>query len=292
MAEHPYSGEGTTAENGGYQILTAITQNSSSTDSDYDYPSDPTRVLIQQAVTATTGNEDRLEIAAATNHSPAFGEMSQEAKRVSLGGLDAVPDLLFRNAGGVEDAQDSLSSSEGESSGPDAAVAEPNLIRQIIPSPKSHRTGMDSKASKKVEVDGGDDKLFLTGNLANCSNIRAGLPSNDTSSPVNNEFADEGIYQGLVMTDKQKRNLGILPESLYMTTNLLEKGALIESMSLSIPAVAVEVPEVPLPPNSPSIFTKDTLVVADTIPRAPPPKPPRREKGWSRLQGSVCAYIC
>ena len=60
-------------------------------------------------------------------------------------------------------------------------------------------------------ADGGDDKLFLTGNLSNAFHGVHTDPAQDDS-----EFADEGIYQGLVMTDRQKKNLGILPDSLYM----------------------------------------------------------------------------
>ena len=281
MAEPPYLGEGpaangngSTAEIGGYQILNPIAQGSD--DSDYDYPTDPEAVvLIQQAVTASTGNEERLELVpskAAANFSPASLEkMSLEAGGMSLGSLGTVPDQLLGEGGG------SLSSSEGDSSDPDVSVAGPSLIRQVHSKPGTGaRAGMEGGVP-----DGGDDKLFLTGNLSNPFHGVQTDPAQD-----DNEFADEGIYQGLVMTDTQKKNLGILPESLYMTTNLLQKSDLIESLCLSLPVVAVEVPEVPLPPNTPSIFKTDTVVcdggrgrVFGSIPRGPPPRPPRKEKG-------------
>lgn len=275
MAQRPNSGRG---DGGGYQILSSISQNtSSSNDSDYDYPADPTvRVVVLQQASPISPDDSRLQLvpqpeaAYANTHA-----MSQEAGGIQLGALDSVPcQLLGDHAADTRVVQDSLSSSEADSSGPEASVAQPSVVRQVLSGPRPRTGAMDNSSSARVVSDGGnDEKLFLTGNLMDCHQ-RVG-------SPVESEFADEGIYQGLVMTDKQKRHLGILPESLYMTVNLMEKGDLIESMSLSIPATAVEVPEVPLPPDSPSIFGKPEPSCLDTTPRiAPPPKPPRRgEKG-------------
>ena len=132
-------------------------------------------------------------------------------------------------------------SSSGESSDPGSA---PTVVRQE-----------NLKKNSRGEMDEGDKKLYVIGNLG--SNH---LPSGVKAYSSDTEFEDDGIYQGLIMTDTQKKSLGILPESIYMTTNLLEKGDLIESLSTSFSLeVAVEVPEVPLPPHSPSLFTKDTI---------------------------------
>ena len=35
-------------------------------------------------------------------------------------------------------------------------------------------------------------------------------------------LSEQGIYQGLVMTDQDKEEIGIMPECVYMATNLLE----------------------------------------------------------------------
>ena len=85
-----------------------------------------------------------------------------------------------------------------------------------------------------------DDKLFITGNLENSEPAlsfksslrrRSGAVSEGNANPDNQReemweeegeglLEEQGIYQGLVMTDEQRRRLGIMPESIYMTTNL------------------------------------------------------------------------
>ena len=84
-----------------------------------------------------------------------------------------------------------------------------------------------------------DDKLFIEGTLEDDqpplsfkSSIRsrsgamsegAAIPKEDGKEEEGQEaglLEDQGIYQGLMMTDEQRRQLGIMPESIYMTTNL------------------------------------------------------------------------
>lgn len=255
---NPYKGDGvddSAAVAGGYQILSTITQNSSSSESNYDYPADPCLLY--------TGSSKQLQeprtAALISANAPA---LEMEAKKVpsASGHSDNAWSLEPANSA----ISESFSSSEGDSTDPGTVT----IVRQV-PSPRLR---------PNAEM-AGDEKLYITGNLVeNCPSVFFKTGSGSLS---NGGFADEGIYQGLIMTDKQKKNIGILPESIYMTTNLMEKGALIESMSLldSAPAVAVEIPEVPLPPSSPPIFTGETLIATNTIPQAPPPKPPRREKG-------------
>lgn len=257
-------------EAGGYQILNQVTQDSSGSDSSYDYPvvTDPAAGIFEQLqrVTPSEVEAAALAMAAETRKVPADSAL--------LGLGDDVEERVgFANT-------DSFSSSEGDSSDP-GEDRRHSIVRQIPsqgiipPMDRGHP--------------GADDKLYITGTLENCPSVFF----KTATIPVSNEdFEDEGIYQGLVMTDRQKLNLGILPESIYMTNNLIRKGALIESLSLSptIPAVAVEVPEVPLHPSSPSIF-KDAGVPS-TIPKHPPPSMPARR---SRIQpnsgGDIIMYL-
>ena len=254
-----------------YQVLSTITQSSSSAESDYDYPTNPL-LLVRQIQDNKQLPEEKIELALPAPPPGYLADLSMEEARqkMTTEDLNSLSYNLFENAEASQSlVQDSFSSSGGEESSDFGAEAgEPAIIRQVA-SPKS-------KKPKPEPVE--DQKIYITGNLVDCNPPQ----SMDLSSTLltDEEFADEGIYQGLVMTDVEKKNLGILPESLYMTTNLIKMGDLIESMSLSVPAVAVEVPEVPLPLTSPSLFTRDTITltpVADTIPkRIPPRKPPRR----------------
>ena len=257
----------------GYQILHSVERLSSSSSGDYDYPDTPLLLLESASAQqpearqqqAAVSEEEKLEHRSARkkNGAAATTGMSaaKPAKKQPLGG---------DNGGDLEPLQpSSFSSSEEDSSGGGAdTLTRHSAIKQAR---------MD-----QVVANNPDDKIYIRGTLENCpSSI---FFKTSTTKPVTEEeFAEEGIYQGLHMTDKQKKNFGILPESLYMTTNLIKKGALIESISLldSVgEAVAVGVPEVPLPPGSPPIFPKEPFSDSPTMPvTPPPPKPPRRERG-------------
>lgn len=136
---------------------------------------------------------------------------------------------------------------------------EPTLIRQI--KLNGTRQGLDEEIGKDD-----DEKLYLVGNFSGCY----------SESRNDSEFADEGIYQGLGTTDIQKKELGILPEAIYMTTKLIEKGAFIESLALSAAVSPIEVPEVPLCPSLSPIFTKQGSM--DTLPLTGLHKPRPRSK--------------
>ena len=242
-------------EAGGYQILNPVTQDSSGSESSYDYPVDTDPVTFHHLQQVTPSEIEAAALAMAA------GEACEVPTDSAL--LELRDNVGFANT-------DSFSSSEGDSSDPGEGRRH-SIVRQV-PSQASNISPMD-------RGHGSDDKLYITGTLDNCPSV---FFKTATVPVSNEEFEDEGIYQGLVMTDRQKLNLGILPESIYMTNNLIRKGALIESISLSptIPAVAVEVPEVPLHPLSPSIF-KDP--VPSTIPKNPPPSTPSRISS-SRIQ--------
>jgi hypothetical protein len=264
--EEPYreNGVADATEVEGYQILTPISQNSSS-ESDYDYPrdaNDTTFLLPVSEVPAAARKQLQGQASRSSKGNaprPPGDIMELEATKRAQPTLD--------NASLVEGGGSS-SSSEGDSS--DAGKV--TIVKQVP---------LPTLSSRPTAEHHGDEKLYITGNLM--ENDPSIFFKTGTGTAFSGEFADEGIYQGLIMTDKQKNNIGILPESIYMTTNLLEKGDLIESMSLldTSPAVAVEVPEVPLPPSSPPIFSKDSVV--DTVPKNAPPKPPRRERGKDKL---------
>ena len=48
------------------------------------------------------------------------------------------------------------------------------------------------------------------------------------------ELEEEGIYQGLRITDEQRQQIGIMPESIYMTVALETSRAVLENMSMEI----------------------------------------------------------
>ena len=74
----------------------------------------------------------------------------------------------------------------------------------------------------------GDKKLYVTGSLVH---NRAPLSFKSGSG---RGLEEQGIYQGLVMTNTEKKRLGIMPESIYMTANLEQWAYELEHMSLKI----------------------------------------------------------
>ena len=226
-----------------YHTLTEVNQSSSDNDSDgYDYPLAVASGLYPSSIVAAAAAADqtmaRVNAAAQLEKSGTWEV--QEDKEGTLTATSERP-------GGVGSSS-SLSDSEGEASA---------VIRQ---------TGSRVRIGQKNQNEG-DDKLYVKGSL-NCT--QSNLPDSKTDE----QFADEGIYQGLVMTNKEKEELGILPEAIYMTTKLIENSELIESLSLSTAAAsAVQVPEMPLPPNSPSLFKDGGANGKNTLPISSPPQP-------------------
>lgn len=122
---------------------------------------------------------------------------------------------------------------ESLSSASDSSLSDSEVFKEIRQQFPSHH---DPDAVN-------DDKLFISGNLENSTpplsfkssvRQRSGAVSEGSAIPEEDEeggkengagpgeglLEEQGIYQGLVMTDEQRRQLGIMPESIYMTTNL------------------------------------------------------------------------
>ena len=75
-----------------------------------------------------------------------------------------------------------------------------------------------------------DEKIYVTGNLV----PSRPMLSFKTRQSSREEIEEEGIYQGLVITDEQKQQLGILPESIYMTATLETWSDELENMSMEM----------------------------------------------------------
>ena len=108
----------------------------------------------------------------------------------------------------------------------------PTLIRQSW-------TGRQQEMEK-------DEKLYVLGTLVE---NRAPLSFKSRVARLNSagSIEDQGIYQGLVMTDSERRRLGIMPESIYMTAALEQWADELEHMTLKLHTGGV-----PEPPRQPS----------------------------------------
>ena len=118
------------------------------------------------------------------------------------------------------------------------------------------------RQSTKSTSDGteDDEKLYLVGDLVENAapfSFKSGIILNRTDS--GGSLEEQGIYQGLVMTDAEKQRLGILPESIYMTANLEQWGEELEHMSVRLntagsteaSAASYQVPQVTFPRDTP-----------------------------------------
>ena len=118
------------------------------------------------------------------------------------------------------------------------------------------------QSTKSTTSDGteDDDKLYLVGDLIENAaplSFKSGITLNRTDS--SGSLEEQGIYQGLVMTDAEKQRLGILPESIYMTANLEQWGEELEHMSVRLntaasteaSAASYQLPQVTFPRNTP-----------------------------------------
>ena len=93
---------------------------------------------------------------------------------------------------------------------------------------------------------------------------RATLQRTDSSGSLQ----EQGIYQGLVMTNAEKQRLGILPESIYMTANLEQWGEELEHLSIRVETVSegtfvddatYQLPTVTFPRGTPANVTARKL---------------------------------
>ena len=119
-----------------------------------------------------------------------------------------------------------------------------------------------------------DEKLYLVGDLVENAapfSFKSGIILNRTDS--SGSLEEQGIYQGLVMTDAEKQRLGILPESIYMTANLEQWGDELEHMSVRLntagsteaSAASYQVPQVTFPRDTPPRGTYDTYESSFTV---------------------------
>ena len=78
----------------------------------------------------------------------------------------------------------------------------------------------------------GSDKIYVEGSIFQLKpmiSFKSRLRSRSKA-----QLEEDGIYQGLVMVDEQKRQIGIMPESIYMTTMLERCRDELENMSMEI----------------------------------------------------------
>ena len=131
------------------------------------------------------------------------------------------------------------------------------------------------QSTKSTTSDGteDDEKLYLVGDLIENAaplSFKSGIALNRTDS--SGSLEEQGIYQGLVMTDAEKQRLGILPESIYMTANLEQWGEELEHLSVRLntaasteaSAASYQLPQVTFPRNTPprgTTRTKQVLLV-------------------------------
>ena len=97
----------------------------------------------------------------------------------------------------------------------------------------------------------GDKKLYVTGSLVHNRpplSFKSGGRQEDPSEALEKQ----GIYQGLNMTNSEKKRLGIMPESIYMTANLEQWAYELEHMSLKITERESPSPAPTLPSRSPA----------------------------------------
>ncbi|CAI8009585.1 Rho guanine nucleotide exchange factor 10 [Geodia barretti] len=92
------------------------------------------------------------------------------------------------------------------------------------------------------------------------------------------ELEEDGIYQGLRITDEQRQQIGIMPESIYMTVALETSRAVLENMSMEIGLQAYSRPASSEPQRQPSSVSPAYrgLVLH------PPPLPPLNQGAPTR----------
>ena len=220
-------------DNGDYEELDEIQQEDTDRD-DYEYPNQ-----LAQTPAAASKLRAKSQRERGSGHAAGVANGDSEmlstfpppskVRSASVPSLSGVDD-----GGGYSNALELLVHDKKErvpeaiSSASDSSLSESEKvfkeIRQTFPS-QDEVLGSD------------DDKLYITGTLADerpplsfKSSIRrrAGAMSGGRSMILEEKgeeqreesMEEQGIYQGLVMTDEQRRQLGIMPESLYMTTNL------------------------------------------------------------------------
>ena len=250
-----------------YESFTSEIQASRRNGDDYE---DPTPLLDIDSVGApnSAGSPPPLP-------PPTAEAIQADNKARSLRGVDidesllydseAVPYSFLNNSGSGHSSQSPLIPPSNElieedfesDSSCEEAPAVPRKPTQIRQSTKS-----------TADSNGVDEKLYIVGDLVeNRAPIsfksRLTLERSDSSG----NLQEQGIYQGLVMTDREKQRLGILPESIYMTANLEQFGEELEHMSIRVDTVSestfetatYQVPTVTFPRDTPAKVTARKL---------------------------------
>ena len=217
-------------DNGDYDEIDEIQQEDSNQE-DYEYPTSldaEPRVVRQQAQQTNGGGDDLIFLSSFPPQAAGSGAGSRREQGDDIVGYAKAYELMDH------DPREELIP-ESFSSASDSSLSESEKVFKEI------RQKFPSQDDLNVE---NDDKLFITGNLENSeppfsfkssirrrsgavSEGRARQPDGDEGGQTEEGeeegaglLEDQGIYQGLVMTDDQRRQLGIMPESIYMTTNL------------------------------------------------------------------------
>ncbi len=152
--------------------------------------------------------------------------------------------------------------SEGSSEDESPVTSKGTVVRQMFPA-GGVVNGRGTPTAKGVE-----DKLYVSGTLVDHRaplSFKSRLQRTDSSEVLQ----EQGIYQGLVMTDSEKRRLGILPESIYMTTNLEQWASQLEDMALKYP---------------PRLLS--TASTSSLPQRSPPPIPSASRRQRPKLSGT------
>ena len=82
------------------------------------------------------------------------------------------------------------------------------------------------------EEEGGSEKIYIAGSIVPTQPMVSF--KSRVRSQSKEEIEQEGIYQGLLITNEQKQNIGIMPESIYMTVVLQSWGNKLEDMSMEL----------------------------------------------------------
>ena len=96
---------------------------------------------------------------------------------------------------------------------------------------KSNRFSKIQQSHSK-NLEGSDGKIYVEGSIVPLQPMLSF--KSRVRARSREELEQEGIYQGLTTTDEQKQRIGIMPESIYMTTNLETSRAVLENMSMEI----------------------------------------------------------
>ena len=202
---------------GDYEEIDEIQQDDSH--DDFEYAGSPMRPRAgSQRVQRSTGSKRTLD----NFPLPPTAESASQNPDEEIVGYAKAYELLDH------DQREALVPEASSSASDDSSLSDSEKVFKEI------RQKFPSQGEPSTED---DDKLFIIGTLEDDrpplsfkSKVRSRSDAEGTTMSKEDErkkeslgaelLEEQGIYQGLVMTDEQRRQLGILPESIYMTTNL------------------------------------------------------------------------